>query len=52
MSGTPAGSTRLTCQQCGFTAPVGDAWDEVDHPPLGTLTQCPECGSTRIHGEA
>ena len=23
-----------------------DAWGTIQHPPLGELTQCPECGST------
>jgi DNA-directed RNA polymerase subunit RPC12/RpoP len=40
----------LRCTNCGFEAPSGDDWDRVDHPPIGTLTQCPECGSTDIHG--
>lgn len=43
------GTARLTCLRCGFEAPMGDAWHAVEHPPLGTLTQCPECGSTDIH---
>jgi DNA-directed RNA polymerase subunit RPC12/RpoP len=35
------------CRQCGFEAPPDDdAWGSVEHPPLGELTQCPECGST------
>ncbi|QLG64295.1 hypothetical protein [Halorarum salinum] len=42
-------ATRLTCLGCGFAAPVGEAWDRVAHPPLGTLTRCPECGSTNVH---
>lgn len=37
------------CFSCGFEAPMqGDEWDTVSHPPLGTLTQCPECGSTDV----
>lgn len=38
--------TTHRCLQCGFESPDADAWDRVDHPPLGTLKQCPECGST------
>lgn len=39
------------CDACGFQAPPdSDEWETVEHPPLGTLTQCPGCGSTRIHG--
>jgi predicted RNA-binding Zn-ribbon protein involved in translation (DUF1610 family) len=42
--------TALVCDNCGFTAPADDdAWRTVDHPPLGKLTQCPECGSTNVH---
>lgn len=41
----------LRCLNCGFEAPAdGDDWDHVDHPPMGTLTQCPNCGSTNIVG--
>jgi DNA-directed RNA polymerase subunit RPC12/RpoP len=37
------------CQRCGFRAESGSAeWDEVESPPMGTLTQCPECGSTDV----
>ncbi len=47
-----ASTKRVTrCFGCGFEAPDGsDAWATVNHPPLGTLTQCPECGSTDIRG--
>ncbi|CCQ37578.1 small CPxCG-related zinc finger protein [Natronomonas moolapensis 8.8.11] len=39
--------TRHRCLQCGFEAsPDDDAWGTIQHPPLGALTQCPECGST------
>jgi predicted RNA-binding Zn-ribbon protein involved in translation (DUF1610 family) len=41
--------SQLTCLNCGFEAPAGDAWDRVAVPPLGVTTQCPECGSTNIH---
>ncbi|CAI50567.1 small CPxCG-related zinc finger protein [Natronomonas pharaonis DSM 2160] len=40
-------STTHRCRSCGFEAPPdADAWGNVQHPPLGELTQCPECGST------
>jgi predicted RNA-binding Zn-ribbon protein involved in translation (DUF1610 family) len=40
-------STTTRCLECGFEAPSGaDEWGSVEHPPLGTMTQCPECGST------
>lgn len=47
----PAADTvvELKCLACGFEAPAGEAWTRVDHPPLGSLTQCRECGSTNIH---
>jgi DNA-directed RNA polymerase subunit RPC12/RpoP len=35
------------CRRCGFEAPSdAEGWGSVHHPPLGELTQCPECGST------
>jgi predicted RNA-binding Zn-ribbon protein involved in translation (DUF1610 family) len=41
----------LRCVNCGFEdASDSDAWSRIDHPPVGTLTQCPECGSTDVHG--
>lgn len=41
----------LRCHGCGYEAPAGDdAWDHVRHPPFGTMTRCPECGSTKVHG--
>lgn len=37
------------CGKCGFVAPAtGDAWEHVEDPSLGTLTRCPECGSTDV----
>ncbi|MFB6101931.1 MAG: hypothetical protein ABEJ73_05140 [Haloplanus sp.] len=42
-----ASTSRVTCFNCGFEATAGsDDWDTADHPSLGSLTQCPECGST------
>jgi len=39
--------TTHRCKRCGFEAPAGGGeWESVRHPPLGELTQCPECGST------
>ena len=38
------------CSACGFeSTPGADAWGRVEHPTLGSLTQCPECGSTNVH---
>lgn len=44
-----AAQRTLKCDGCGFEAPVGDDWNRIEHPPVGVLTQCPECGSTRVH---
>jgi hypothetical protein len=45
-----AAETVLKCVSCGFEAPVdSDAWVDVDVPPIGRLTQCPECESTDVH---
>jgi len=39
--------TTTRCLNCGFETPAeSDAWETADHPSLGSLTQCPECGST------
>jgi predicted RNA-binding Zn-ribbon protein involved in translation (DUF1610 family) len=52
MPGGSATESLAHCTNCGFEAPQGsDTWAHVDHPPLGTLTKCPECGSTSIHSE-
>lgn len=48
MAEQPATGSRLTCTNCGYEAPVGDDWGQVLDPSLGTLTQCPECASTRV----
>jgi DNA-directed RNA polymerase subunit RPC12/RpoP len=38
------------CLECGYEAtPEEENWARVEHPPLGELTQCPECGSTNTH---
>jgi len=45
-------TTLTTCTNCGFEASAGsDEWGSVDHPSLGTLAQCPECGSTDVHDQ-
>jgi predicted Zn-ribbon and HTH transcriptional regulator len=37
------------CLNCGFEAmPGDDQWESVESPPLGVLTQCPDCGSTDV----
>ena len=42
-------SIPCRCLKCGFEAAAdSDEWESVDVPPLGVLTQCPECGSTDI----
>ena len=40
---------RSRCRNCGFEAPGGDdAWQRIEVPKLGRMTQCPTCGSTDI----
>lgn len=40
---------RSRCLNCGFTAPAGDdAWDRIDVPGLGRMSQCPKCKSTDL----
>lgn len=40
-------STERQCLNCGFKASANsDQWETVEHPPFGTLTQCPKCSST------
>lgn len=42
-------SPRLKCLNCGTeTATETEQWPSIDYSPLGTLTQCPECGSTNV----
>lgn len=37
------------CWNCGFEAPAGsDEWERLDAVSIGTLTRCPECGSTDV----
>jgi predicted RNA-binding Zn-ribbon protein involved in translation (DUF1610 family) len=38
---------RTVCGNCGFEAPAAE-WGSVEHPTLGRLTQCPDCGSTDV----
>jgi hypothetical protein len=44
----PSGTgTKTKCLNCGFEADSSsEEWKTTAHPPLGTLTQCPECSST------
>lgn len=45
----PTGAHSRRCHGCQFQAdPSGDQWSTVSHPTAGTVTQCPECGSTDI----
>ena len=39
------------CLNCGFEARPGE-WETVDAPPLGRMTQCPECKSTDVMSRA
>ncbi|MFB6268886.1 MAG: hypothetical protein ABEH83_03020 [Halobacterium sp.] len=39
---------QLRCLECGRTAPPGGDWESATHPKLGSMTQCPECGSTNV----
>lgn len=49
MTPEQAGVPRKRCRGCQFEAPAGaETWESTAHPSLGTLTQCPECGSTDI----
>ena len=49
MAGEQLESPTAKCYKCGFRAPQGSAeWERADHPSLGSLTKCPECGSTDI----
>lgn len=48
MSTTSAEPATLVCHACHFTAPAGDDWDVVEVTGVGTMTRCPECGSTRV----
>ncbi|MEF8830168.1 MAG: hypothetical protein V5A23_01350 [Halobacteriales archaeon] len=41
-------TTRAKCRNCGFEPEDSDAWGEVVTPTLGTMTRCPECGSTDV----
>ena len=35
------------CLKCGREAGADD-WERVEHPTLGWMTQCPDCGSTDV----
>lgn len=49
MPSETAERTRSRCMPCGFEAPFdSERWTVADHPSLGTLTACPECGSTNV----
>ncbi|MGM0605618.1 MAG: hypothetical protein ACQETB_08095 [Halobacteriota archaeon] len=49
MGQTTTDTSIVQCLNCGFESPAGKRWERVTHPPLGELTQCPECGSTNVH---
>lgn len=43
-------ATQARCDNCGYEAPDGsDAWESTELSPLGTLTRCPDCGSTNVY---
>ena len=49
MSSQSTTSATPRCLNCGFEAASDSGeWGSVEAPPLGTMTQCPECGSTDI----
>jgi predicted RNA-binding Zn-ribbon protein involved in translation (DUF1610 family) len=38
---------RTKCLKCGFETPAGSGkWTKIAIPSLGSVNQCPECGST------
>jgi predicted RNA-binding Zn-ribbon protein involved in translation (DUF1610 family) len=44
-------TTSVRCLSCGFESPTGsDDWETATHPSLGSLAQCPDCGSTNTAG--
>jgi DNA-directed RNA polymerase subunit RPC12/RpoP len=51
--GWPQSADRsLICANCGFEATAdSDDRSSVEHPPIGTLAKCPECGSTGVSGQ-
>jgi hypothetical protein len=45
-------TTMPQCLNCRYEASLESGeWNSVEVPPLGDLTQCPECGSTNIRGK-
>lgn len=45
---TQPAARRLHCLNCGHSEVADGAWETVEDPHLGSLTQCPDCGSTRV----
>lgn len=41
-------TAELVCHNCGYTDVRGGDWLKVQDPMLGSLTQCPNCSSTRV----
>ncbi|NIB99927.1 hypothetical protein [Halobacterium sp. R2-5] len=39
---------QLKCLKCGRTAAPDSDWASGTHPTLGSMTQCPDCGSTNV----
>ncbi len=49
MDGMQESAARSHCWSCGFEAPAGgDEWETIEVVSLGTMTRCPECGSTNV----
>jgi Zn finger protein HypA/HybF involved in hydrogenase expression len=48
MSAPTSEPATLVCHACLYTAPPGDDWDVVEVAGVGTMTRCPECGSTQV----
>lgn len=49
MAQNAEGRPMSRCQRCGFRAESGSSeWKTVESPPIGELTQCPDCGSTDV----
>lgn len=49
MAETHQSAARSHCWTCGFEAPAGgDEWESIEVVSLGTMTRCPECGSTNV----
>jgi len=41
-------ASQLQCLECGRTEPATGEWASGTHPTLGSMTKCPDCGSTNV----